>query len=74
MNMGEIAELKSTGFQNILGNDEAAAFLGLSADTLPRWRWAGKGPTFVKIGRSVRYRLSDLETYLMEHSVAPRGG
>ena len=56
----------------LLGNSEAAAFLGVSPDTLPKWRWAGTGPVFVKVGRSVKYRLSDLEEYLASRSISPK--
>ena len=34
---------------------QAARILGLSVKTLRRWRWAGKPPSFVKIGSAVRY-------------------
>ena len=43
---------------------EAAARLGLEAGTLANWRWAGRGPCFVKLGGRVRYRLTDLADYL----------
>lgn len=31
--------------------------------TLRQWRWKGKGPKFIKIGRSVLYRLTDIEAF-----------
>ncbi len=43
---------------------EAADYLGLSASTLNKWRVTGKGPKFVKLGRVVAYRLSDLHEWL----------
>jgi helix-turn-helix protein len=43
--------------------DEAAAFLKRAKATLEKDRCAGKGPPFVKIGKLVRYRLSDLRAY-----------
>lgn len=42
---------------------EAARRLGLSPSTLAKMRVRGDGPPFVKLGRSVRYDPSDLETY-----------
>jgi excisionase family DNA binding protein len=48
----------------ILRTAEAAAFLNVQPSTLEQWRWNGKGPRFVKIGRSVRYRQSDLDDFL----------
>lgn len=66
--MDELVKMKTV----LLGNAEAAAYLGVSPDTLPRWRWAGTGPVFVKVGRTVKYRVSDLEAYLTERAVLPR--
>lgn len=43
---------------------EAAEYLGLRPGTLEIWRWSGKGPAYLKLGRSVRYRLSDLEAFV----------
>lgn len=37
--------------------------MGVAVQTLQRWRWAGIGPRFIKVGRSVRYRLEDIEAY-----------
>lgn len=36
---------------------------GISANTLRKWRWEGKGPSFVKIGSNVRYRQEDIEAH-----------
>ncbi|WP_420846583.1 helix-turn-helix transcriptional regulator [Nocardioides jishulii] len=35
----------------------------MTPKTLANWRSAGTGPTFVKIGGMVRYRLADVEAY-----------
>lgn len=35
----------------------------VSPRTLERWRWSGQGPTYVKAGRRVVYRLEDIEAY-----------
>jgi len=45
---------------------EAAAYLRSNARTLERWRTAGTGPAFVKIGRRVAYRLTDLDRWVEE--------
>ena len=42
----------------------AAEYLSLQPATLEQWRWNGKGPRFVKLGRSVRYRQADLDAFL----------
>lgn len=46
--------------------EAAADFLQVKPTTLEQWRWNGKGPKFIKMGRSVRYRKSDLEEFISE--------
>jgi predicted DNA-binding transcriptional regulator AlpA len=49
---------------------EAAAYLGLSPKTLARWRWAGKGPVFHKLGSAVRYSVAELDSFVSSAAVA----
>ncbi len=44
--------------------NEAASRLGLSASTLNKWRTQGKGPKYVKLGRAVCYRPTDLDAWV----------
>jgi predicted DNA-binding transcriptional regulator AlpA len=50
--------------ERLLHERDAADILGVSISRLQRWRWEGRGPTFVRVGgtrgRAVRYRHSDL--------------
>jgi hypothetical protein len=48
----------------LLSERELAARFGWSPKTLQRRRWAGLPPEFVKVGRSVRYRLSAAESFI----------
>jgi predicted DNA-binding transcriptional regulator AlpA len=48
----------------LLKASEVAAKLSTSVNALAVLRCKGKGPKFVKIGRSVRYRMSDLQDYI----------
>lgn len=50
----------------LLNQAEVAEFLGLSKAWLERARWAGDGPRYIKFGRAVRYKISDLEKYLSD--------
>jgi hypothetical protein len=43
-----------------LGNEEEP----FAVRTLQRWRGEGNGPAYLKIGKSVRYRHSDLTNYV----------
>lgn len=50
---------------NLLSPMEASLLLGVSVDTLSVWRCTGRyNLPFVKVGRLVRYRKSDLDTWL----------
>ena len=55
----------------LLDETEAATVTGVSTKTLRTWRSRGRlstdgvpAPCFLKIGRSVRYRLSDLQVFV----------
>jgi hypothetical protein len=50
-----------------LDENTAAACLGQKPKTLEAWRRAGKELPFLKLGRSVRYRLSDVLVYVDRH-------
>lgn len=52
-----------TALSTLLTTQEAAELLRVKESTLEQWRWQGRGPQFVKVGRLVRYRYSDLEEY-----------
>lgn len=50
---------------NLLNTKAAAEYLGVSMAFLERDRWAGARIPFIKVGsRAVRYRMSDLESFL----------
>lgn len=48
----------------------AAERTGLAVATLEKLRCTGRGPRFAKIGRSVRYRVMDLDEWVAAHLVA----
>ncbi len=51
---------------------EVAELLGLSVATLRAWRHRGKGPRFLRLGRSVRYLPSDLDDFVRASAVDTR--
>jgi len=57
--------------------DEAARYLCLRRATLDVWRSTGKGPGYIKMTQSqsgrIRYRLSELDRWIREHSVEAGG-
>jgi predicted DNA-binding transcriptional regulator AlpA len=48
---------------------QVAEQLGLSVATLRAWRHRGRGPRFLRLGRSVRYLPSDLEDFVRASAV-----
>ena len=54
----------------VSGKDVAGKFK-LPEKTLAEWRSRGIGPPYLKIGRHVRYRPVDIETWLVSQAVMP---
>ena len=52
----------------LLREKEVSEMLGVAIPTLHAWRRLGKPPPFIRLGRAVRYRLSDL------HELIRQGG
>lgn len=61
--------------KHCLTEQEAAQYIGMSRSFLRQNRMNGlignrtPGPPYVKIGRSVRYQLSDLNIWLEQHRI-----
>ena len=55
-----------------LSTKEVAEILGLSENCLAKWRWSNVGPSFLKVGRTVRYRAEDIENYLNARAVSTK--
>jgi len=52
--------------KQVVNEQDAADFLGLAVQTLRNRRFTRQPPNYLKLGRSVRYRVEDLESYLNE--------
>ena len=52
------------GSPNLLSSEQVAELTGLALDTLAQWRSQRRGIPYLKIGRLVRYDLSDVQAYL----------
>ena len=70
-----VEELLKNRPNNLQTVDErqAAIITGFSIKGLQQRRWLGKPPTYLKVGRLVRYRVSDLEQFLDSCTVEARG-
>lgn len=59
----------------MLTTRQAAEYLGLAKSTLEIWRCRGEnGLPYLKMGRAVRYRLSDLEAWARARTVMTEVG
>ena len=50
---------------------EAARLIGVAVQSLRNWRHQRKGPPYLKISRSVRYKIEDLESYMNSKRIDP---
>lgn len=57
-------------------SEETAKLIGVSAKTLANWRCLGKGPEYIRLGKSPRaqvlYCYDDLEAWLHSLRCSPR--
>jgi excisionase family DNA binding protein len=60
----DIPKVSGEPLERLITVEEAADLLRCSVDSLNKWRGKGDGPTFVRVGRRVKYRRSDLLTYV----------
>jgi hypothetical protein len=58
--------------EQMLPKDEAARELKVKPQTLGAWRHRGQGPVYVKIGKLVFYRPSDIREYVASRIVRPQ--
>ena len=70
----ETAAPVGTGETRYMDTVAAAAYLGLSRQTLERWRLDMRGPTYIKVGRAVRYSLRDLDAFMAGNRRVAAGG
>jgi predicted DNA-binding transcriptional regulator AlpA len=57
---------------NAHDNEKAtAAYMGVSCATLRKRRLLGQPPPFIRIGRKIVYRRSDINQFLAERTVEP---
>jgi Helix-turn-helix domain len=55
-----------------LSCSDAATYLGLSLWWLKNARRKGTGPAYLRIGRTIRYRVTDLDEWQLKHRVETR--
>jgi excisionase family DNA binding protein len=61
---GETAEEGSTEPSRLLTPGELAKMLSVPVSTLYAWRYHGKGPVAVRVGRHLRYRRDEVDAWI----------
>jgi excisionase family DNA binding protein len=56
----------------LLTPDDLAKYLGVPVRTIYSWRATGEGPRRIRVGKHLRFRLSDVEEYLETRSEPAR--
>ena len=57
-----------------LSEAEVAKILSISRASLQQNRWLNRGIPFLKVGRSVRYAVTDLQAFIEANRVATEEG
>ena len=63
--------VKSVDPDELVDPTEAAKLVRQKVDTLAHWRCEGRGPEYLKIGRSIFYRRAAISTWLAQQIVHP---
>ena len=59
--------------RELLTCKETAERLRIKSNTLDGWRVKGLGPRHIKMEGKVLYRVSDIDDYLNENTIDPKG-
>jgi predicted DNA-binding transcriptional regulator AlpA len=57
---------------HLIDEKQRCAELGISSVTATKWRAKAAGPPFIKVGRLVRYRRTDVEAWLASRTIGRR--
>lgn len=58
---------RQSAMQDHYSTAELATLLDLSETTIVMWRWYGKGPDYVKMGRRVAYPKAETNQWAIDH-------
>jgi len=56
--------LSGLGLEPVLTTSELAEYLGVQAQAIYDLRTDGRGPSGIRVGREIRYRISDVHRWL----------
>ena len=62
---------QATSITGVMTEPETAEHIGISLSGLRKWRNDGRGPAYVRLGRLIRYRRTDIEEWLEKRMISP---
>jgi predicted DNA-binding transcriptional regulator AlpA len=66
--------VENNTLNTLLNEHDLAKLTGLSVSSVRRWRLFKRGPKYLKISSSVRYRVQDVKAWLDSLDSQPGGG
>lgn len=66
-------DANSVDTSEIMTTEEVAAHLRIPSATLYQWRLKGYGPPAMKVGRHLRFRRVDVDSWLSAQADTPAG-
>ena len=55
------------GLEPLIGVEELAEYLGVPVQTIYDWRLSGRAPRAFKLGKHLRFAVSDVQEWLEDH-------
>lgn len=62
--MARVAKAAIAELEPLLSPPDVSALFQIPGETLSRWRSQREGPAYLRMGRHVRYRASDIREWL----------
>ena len=55
--------------KKLLNSVQAAQYLNLRPQTLANWRFERRKLNYIKVGRSIKYEISELDRFIAENRI-----
>ena len=62
-----------SGLEPLMSIDDLSDYLGVPVTTIYDWRVAGKGPCAIRVGRHLKFAVSDVRDWLSHHRESAPG-
>src|SRR5215510_3878773 len=69
----QVPFIRREHIHELMTEQEAAAYLGVSISGMRKWRARGFGPAYCRFGKIIRYRKSSLDEFADLHTSSNKG-